>query len=574
MKKIALIMSALMLTGNMTAFASPEFTPVFNPASGKVTLSGTSDGINTVMIAPSSAKLEDLGESKPPVDFHQITVNESFTYDFYMPDNAVYGKYSVYMSNADGITNKDFIYFEKASADKIISDDINSVASESEFIQVLSEKAAELGIDTENENYGSDVLSLMYNLYENYTDSSDFSNKYNYCLAVCALNVDAENVPVALGQFAEILGIDYSADFSNNSLLTDKIKTKLCSYIAGLDYADVYKVAEDLTGKIGFGAVFEAYCALSAINSAESWITINSIFNEDYSFLTDNVLSKNSDYEKDIETSVFSKMADMSFEKIGDLKSNFDNAVDEVLYDIAEDINLGSGGSGSSGGGGFGGGGGTVISAPSVSKTEPQYEQTTGEAVKNVVTYSMPTLVGSMRYPDTDEGAWYYEAVSTLGGSGIINGDENGNFRADDYITRAEFAKLIVNAFSVKGGSGSFDDVSADVWYAPYVANAAGAGLIFGSGGKFMPDEYITRQDAAVILYRAAELLGVSYVGFRRTADINDVSLYAWTAVGALYSNQLISGVGGGKFEPLSNITRAQAAQLIYNVIIDMSNRI
>ena len=53
---------------------------------------------------------------------------------------------------------------------------------------------------------------------------------------------------------------------------------------------------------------------------------------------------------------------------------------------------------------------------------------------------------------------------------------------------------------------------------------------------------------------------------------MENVSLYAWTAVGTLMKNGIINGVGDGRFMPLSNITRAEAVQLLYSSIVNMSS--
>ena len=106
-------------------------------------------------------------------------------------------------------------------------------------------------------------------------------------------------------------------------------------------------------------------------------------------------------------------------------------------------------------------------------------------------------------YTDVAAGSWYNIAVSTLSNMGILGGYEDGTFRPNASITRAEFAKIAVSFFDwadVYAVNG-FVDVRDSAWYANYVAVAAELGLIEGYGGNvFRPDATITRAEAVVIL--------------------------------------------------------------------------
>ena len=110
-------------------------------------------------------------------------------------------------------------------------------------------------------------------------------------------------------------------------------------------------------------------------------------------------------------------------------------------------------------------------------------------------------------------------------------------------------------------------DVYSDDWYAPYVSAAMNAGIVFGNdNGEFMPASNITRQDMAVMICRA---FNITYPGITEAVfdDMNLVSDYAKESVFCLYKNSVISGKGNGLFAPVDNATRAEAAQIIYNVI-------
>lgn len=106
---------------------------------------------------------------------------------------------------------------------------------------------------------------------------------------------------------------------------------------------------------------------------------------------------------------------------------------------------------------------------------------------------------------DVASGAWYNNAVSTLTRAGILDGYEDGSFRPNASITRAEFTKIAVSFFKHAGGASSnpFNDVPDSAWYAEFVKAAAELGLIDGyEDGTFRPNAPITRAEACTIVNR------------------------------------------------------------------------
>ncbi len=132
----------------------------------------------------------------------------------------------------------------------------------------------------------------------------------------------------------------------------------------------------------------------------------------------------------------------------------------------------------------------------------------------------------------------------------------------------AEYANIL-KELADKNSSVSFADVSANDWFAPYVTKAAGLGLVNGSGSGFAPNNNITREDAAVILYRLISKKQ-SVSGAYSFDDGNNIASYASEAVSALASNGIISGSGNNMFNPKSNLTRAEASKLIFGALTKM----
>ena len=167
---------------------------------------------------------------------------------------------------------------------------------------------------------------------------------------------------------------------------------------------------------------------------------------------------------------------------------------------------------------------------------------------------------------------WAKEAIEYLHDNGIVNGKAEGLFAPADSIKREEFVKMLVLALSLKGNeySNSFEDVISSKWYAPYINIACSLGVVNGINDKeFGIGQNITRQDAAVMIYRA---LGCEEEQTETTeldvfVDKTQVSDYAKNAMEYMVKNKIMNGVSDTELAPLSNSNRAQIATILYRVI-------
>lgn len=166
-------------------------------------------------------------------------------------------------------------------------------------------------------------------------------------------------------------------------------------------------------------------------------------------------------------------------------------------------------------------------------------------------------------------GHWAQKHAEALFEMGVVNGYNDGSFKADSAITRAELTKIIVEALEVPSASGkTFTDVADGSWYASYVASAASAGVITGfEDGSFAPDKEVSRQDAALMIYRAVNLTKTLPTGYKFFADEENISDYASDAIRCLGDLGIITGVGNNTFKPLDSITRGEMAALICRAI-------
>ena len=110
----------------------------------------------------------------------------------------------------------------------------------------------------------------------------------------------------------------------------------------------------------------------------------------------------------------------------------------------------------------------------------------------------------SNSFTDVADDSWYNEPVSTLSRMGIINGYEDGSFKPNAPITRAEFTAIATRFFDYSARyDGAFYDVSAGSWYADYIQAAVDMGLVEGyPDGGVHPGSNITRAEAVTIVNR------------------------------------------------------------------------
>jgi large repetitive protein len=172
-------------------------------------------------------------------------------------------------------------------------------------------------------------------------------------------------------------------------------------------------------------------------------------------------------------------------------------------------------------------------------------------------------------------GHWAYQDIDWMARRLLVNGVSSGEFKPEGSVTRAEFAAILVRALgltssgSVAGGQQTFTDVSADAWYHDVVTAAAASGLVNGmNGGMFQPNETITREQMAVMMSRALELLrigGTSSAGASLGAfsDSGKVQDWAKEGVEKVLKEGLMQGMTDTTFGPEGITTRAQAAIVV-----------
>ena len=223
-------------------------------------------------------------------------------------------------------------------------------------------------------------------------------------------------------------------------------------------------------------------------------------------------------------------------------------------------------------GSGGGGGGGGAVTTHSVNT---QISQEENKKDPNVEIKDYYTDMGG-------EYSWSSEAVLNLTKAQVVSGYGDMTFRPGNSVTRAEFMKMIVNVFGIADitATSSFTDVDKDAWYYIYVASAEKMGIAQGYGnGLFGVNDFVTRQDAITIIYRAAMAKGLSVDKFSASidkfVDKDQIAPYAYEAVVALHNAGVYLDATDRSrvdmFEPTRNASRAYLAVILNQIYMFMN---
>ncbi len=167
-------------------------------------------------------------------------------------------------------------------------------------------------------------------------------------------------------------------------------------------------------------------------------------------------------------------------------------------------------------------------------------------------------------------GHWANAAVISCVRSGVIDTPTAGAmFYPDEYLSRAEFLNLAMRAAGYSGFSvnttGFADDGDIPTEYKGAIAAAEALGVIDGAGGRFYPNNQITRSEAAVIVSR---LTGISAGGeIAVFADSDAVPAWARSALNGLYEAGILRGTGSGNISAYASVTRGAAVQMLSKII-------
>lgn len=170
-------------------------------------------------------------------------------------------------------------------------------------------------------------------------------------------------------------------------------------------------------------------------------------------------------------------------------------------------------------------------------------------------------------FSDVPADAWYADAVVFCRENGLMSGTTSATFSPDDTMTRAMLVTVLYReagspALDEENLGYSFSDVPGDAWYAGGIYWARLEGVVSGySDNRFGPDDPVTREQLAAILWRAS---GSHAPGNAKPfADQASISSYAVDAVSWARENGIIGGKDGNRFDPQGLATRAETAAIL-----------
>lgn len=170
------------------------------------------------------------------------------------------------------------------------------------------------------------------------------------------------------------------------------------------------------------------------------------------------------------------------------------------------------------------------------------------------------------QFDDIDESTktWAGEAIDTLFEKGIINGYEDGSFRPEGNVTRAEFVKMLSTCFNGRKSEKEFSDIKGH-WAEKHINSAAA--YMYCANEEFEPDKDASRADIAYAAAKALELGDAADDYSEYFFDFNSVKEEMKKEVSSAIEKGIILGYEDSTLRPENPVTRAEAAVIIYRTI-------
>lgn len=207
-----------------------------------------------------------------------------------------------------------------------------------------------------------------------------------------------------------------------------------------------------------------------------------------------------------------------------------------------------------------------------LTETEDGSYTFTMPASRVTVTAAFQEMTDGSPLPFTDVNTedWFYQAVQYVYDNGLMNGIASDTFGPNITTTRGMIVTILYRLEGEPPVSGNpFADVEDAAYYAHAISWAAENGIVEGYGnGLFGPDDHITREQLAAILYRYADFKGIDIsagegVDLTAYTDFGEISDYAQSALRWMVGSGLCEGKGDGVLDPQGYATRAEAAAVL-----------
>ncbi len=543
---VSVIFSRDIVSGKITADISLSSARKNIVVSGKVT--NSIEDLNFVF--------QDYTDSNGEAIIEYINNGSSDTYNYYIniPSFNLIVKKPYTLIDTDVINS---IYTIAMNADKDNQESINALKTA--VIDNCVGLNIDLGLYNMLNNKDS-VFDLMVSELTNYKSSikntNDVVDAFEAATFIAAIQQGVLTIKDTI--FDEKYERFYNLDETMPKSITDSSKP----IIAELDAKIQDNVYAELLNAGSFENIVEFRDELAlltlteGINKAISWKNVEPLLKAYANSSKINVSFTKFDKLKN-KSSVLIGMMGQPYTSYGDI---------ETLYnDLLNEASISGGNISAARPSGSGGGGGFSSKTSGTSVTVPA-SGNTNEMPKTNEVKSEQLLT----FVDMDNAKWAIEAVEALYKMQIISKNEENCFMPNNSITRAEAAKMFVllGGLDIENVQHSFADVDENHWSYKYVASAQTNGLISGYNNQFRCDDFITRQEIAVIGDRVLQMKGVTIKDAIVTefSDAEDIASWAYPSVHKLHKAFVINGRGSNTFEPEMNLTRAEAAVIVYRI--------
>jgi hypothetical protein len=182
------------------------------------------------------------------------------------------------------------------------------------------------------------------------------------------------------------------------------------------------------------------------------------------------------------------------------------------------------------------------------------------------VAASLTEVLGEITFRDVPKGAWFKEYLSKLYFADIIGGYADGTFKPQSSITRAEFCKVIISSLGIDAASATdttsaaFNDIKGNWGYA-YIKQAYDLGIVSGyEDGSFRPNKPITRAEIAKMVCGTKEFDAIG----KNSGYSDCVNCWADPYIATLKLNGVATGYAGNEFRPQNYVTRAETCKIVW----------
>lgn len=178
---------------------------------------------------------------------------------------------------------------------------------------------------------------------------------------------------------------------------------------------------------------------------------------------------------------------------------------------------------------------------------------------------------------DISRSDWFYSSVEFCLAQGYLSGMENGMFRPNELLNRAQLAQVLwTMGGCLDAGKTAFSDAKPGDWFYPAVCWCQQEGLIAGyDANTFAPNALLTREQMASILYRYARYAGSSLrstANLSRYSDRAEISSWAYDSMRWVVTNRLIT-VSDDTLNPGETVSRAELAEALYAYDLNLGLR-